>query len=115
MWRMAGIMIVMAVGCADRQLLTGPTREEQTLSLYGWVSDTTLSPIEGARIEVVDGQRANEVAITDRSGRYELPGLFSAPTTVRASKQGYAPQTKTATSNRASQDVSFWLDEVRNH
>jgi hypothetical protein len=44
---------------------------------------------------VVDGPSAGVFATTNTAGHYELPGVFSEPFTVRATKEGYAPFTTT--------------------
>ena len=82
-------------------------------SVSGVVVDNVSRPLADARVEVIDGPGAGAFAVTDSSGRYALPGLFSNAITARASKEGYFTTTRTfAPSSRPSEhpDLSFILD-----
>lgn len=59
------------------------------VSLSGPVIDNVGRPLADARVEVIDGLRRGVFVLTDASGNYALPGMFSGPVTLRASKAGY--------------------------
>jgi hypothetical protein len=65
------------------------------VSLSGHVVDYVYRPLAGVRVEVTDGSGAGAVAVTDASGDYALPGVFSGTVTIQASKAGYVTQTQT--------------------
>jgi hypothetical protein len=67
------------------------------LSVSGRVVDNVYRPLAEARVEVVEGSGAGAVSITSGSGEYELPGVFSGPIAVRASKVGYVAQMQSVT------------------
>ncbi len=70
---------------------TPPTTPEATfdISLSGQVIDNVGRPLVDATVEVTDGPRGGVFALTDASGGYALPGVFSGSVTLRASKAGY--------------------------
>ena len=63
-------------------------------SLSGRVVDPTYRPVADSRVEVVDGPRAGTVEVTNEAGQFILPGTFTSPITVRASKDGYLSETR---------------------
>jgi Carboxypeptidase regulatory-like domain len=63
--------------------------------LSGRVVDYVYRGITDVRVEVVGGSGIGVVAMTNASGDYALPGVFSGPVTVQASKAGYVSQTLT--------------------
>jgi hypothetical protein len=65
------------------------------VSLSGPVLDNVLRPLPDVRVEVIDGPRRGVFALTDPSGNYALPGVFSGSVTLRASKAGYLAVTQT--------------------
>jgi hypothetical protein len=92
-----GSLVTIVVGCGGAKSATQPTPVPSApvqFSLFGWVRDTALRPLAGARVEVIDGPLAGESASTDGAGRFDLPGTFSYAATVRAAKEGYVPSTK---------------------
>jgi hypothetical protein len=62
-------------------------------TLYGYVNDTGFRPVAGASIEVLNGQQAGAVMISDAQGRFSYPGMFVGAPSMRATKEGYAPAT----------------------
>jgi hypothetical protein len=65
------------------------------VSLSGPVADNVGRPLADARVEVIDGPRRGVFAMTDASGDYALPGVFSGSVGLRASKAGYLAVTQT--------------------
>jgi Carboxypeptidase regulatory-like domain len=65
------------------------------VSLSGPVADNVGRPLADARVEVIDGPRRGVFAMTDASGDYALPGVFSDSVGLRASKAGYVAVTQT--------------------
>lgn len=67
-------------------------------------------------VEVVDGPGAGASAVTNASGDYALPGVFSEPIVVRASKGGFITDTRRLSSSNARPDgrvdASFFLDRL---
>ena len=62
---------------------------------------------------LLKGVRAGVFAITDASGRYALPGMFSDAIVVRATKAGYVAVTKMyETAYPGPQALSFTMDLV---
>ncbi len=66
--------------------------------MSGRVVDYVYRGLADVRVEVIDGSGAGAVAMTDSSGDYVLPGVFSGTVTFRASKAGYVTQTQTISS-----------------
>jgi len=81
-------------------------------SLSGLVLDTAFRGIPDARLEVVDGPQASVFAMTNQLGHFEMPGTFSGTMTLRASKEGYLPASKTveAPGNLRKQSLNFELE-----
>jgi hypothetical protein len=71
-------------------------------SLSGAVFDNVSRPLEGARVEVVEGPGLGVCAVTNASGNYALPGVYTKAITVRASKPGYGTHTTTVS------PTEFW-------
>lgn len=102
---------IFLLGCGDGTSPVPPTAPTLEFSLSGGVVDTAFRPVADARVEVVDGPRAGVFALTDASGRYALPGVFSDTITVRASKDEYISVTKTyQTAFPGRQDLSFSME-----
>ena len=123
MRRHLGLLVLLfTVGCDNAQLpaqptapLPAPTLPEFRLS--GSVRDTASRPLGEARVEVIAGPNAGTVTTTNERGRFSMPESFTGVITVRASKDGYAPETTTIPSPRALErlpgasnwDMSFHL------
>jgi hypothetical protein len=97
--RLTALWLTMTcLGCGDSKspVQVTPVRPAPgPVSVNGQVNDTALRPVAGVRVEVVDGPSAGVFGTTNTAGHYELPGVFSEPLTVRATKEGYAPFTTT--------------------
>jgi hypothetical protein len=100
----AAVVLVGLLTSCDN-LPTAPTRptgpigpggipQLSPISFSGLVSDTAWRTVANARVEVVDGPGVGAFAVTDASGRFELLGIRSGAIAVRASKDGYVPQTR---------------------
>jgi hypothetical protein len=64
-------------------------------SLSGVAFDNVGTPLADVRVEVIDGPGIGAFALTNASGQYALPGVFSDTIAVRATKAGYVTQTQT--------------------
>jgi hypothetical protein len=100
------MVLLFAVGCDNAQLpvqptlsLPAPTLPEFRLS--GSVRDTASRSLGGSRVEIVAGPNAGTFTTTNEHGRFSMPGSFTGVVTVRASKDGYTPETMTVPSPRA--------------
>jgi protocatechuate 3,4-dioxygenase beta subunit len=110
MRQLATIVLLFSCGCADGQSPVQPTptlpptagdeATSQLFSLTGAVSDTAGRPLSGASIEVTTGQGAGTATIKDERGRFRLPETFAGAITVKASKEGYLPETAMLPPNR---------------
>jgi hypothetical protein len=93
------VVVLLHLGCGNPEPPNRPTPLADTPTLEyrlsGRVVDTAYRPLAGSTVEVVNGSRAGTVATTDEAGRFSMPGLFTGTTTVRASKDGYVPETRT--------------------
>lgn len=93
---------------------TPPTSPALTpVSVSGRVVDFVYRGLADARVEVIDGPGAGAVAMTDSSGVYALPGVFSGTVTIQASKAGYVAQTHTIApfpQNAPRFELGFFLD-----
>jgi len=96
----AAWLTMTCLGCGDSKSPVQatpvlPAPAPGPVSVDGQVNDTARRPIDGVRVEVVDGPSAGVFATTNTAGHYDLPGVFSEPFTVGATKEGYAPFTTT--------------------
>ncbi|MFN2571202.1 MAG: SusC/RagA family TonB-linked outer membrane protein [Gemmatimonadales bacterium] len=70
-------------------VVAAPAAAQGTASVTGRVTDSTSAqPVVGARVSVVG---TNHGVVTDRDGRYLLPGLSGASVTLRAQRIGFTP------------------------
>ena len=58
------------------------------------MTDTAQRSLSGSSVEVISGSTADSVT-TDEHGRFRMPQTFTELVTIRASKDGYSPQTAT--------------------
>lgn len=78
-----------ATGSADVPALAAPA-PPQTFALTGVITDsTTHAGIEGATLEVLNGQNAGKTAITDSGGGYIFRELVAETFRLRASANGH--------------------------
>jgi carboxypeptidase family protein len=75
------------------------------VSLSGPVVDNVGRPLADARVDVIDGPRRGVFALTDASGNYALPGVFSGSVMLRASKAGYFEVTETFFGGHAGENI----------
>lgn len=101
--RVGALVVLFSLGCGNGRSPVQPTPPLpaptpltlQEFSLSGTVVDTAWRPLGGSRVEVVAGARAGTVTTTNEGGRFWLPGTFTGTIAVRASKEGYIPETTT--------------------
>jgi hypothetical protein len=88
-----GLIGLVSFGCATESPVAPSAQREIEFSLWGTVQDTAFRPIAGVIVEVLD-RGMGVSALTDSTGRFQLPGVFSGNITVRASKADYIAVTK---------------------
>ena len=92
------VVLLCMSGCGGPVLPVQPTdtlpQPSREFSLSGVVQDVMSRPVGDGRVEVLDGPRAGTFVITSASGGFEMPGVFSGPITVQASKAGLITATK---------------------
>ncbi|MGH9142142.1 MAG: hypothetical protein ACRD2I_13500 [Vicinamibacterales bacterium] len=72
----------------------GAASQALTLAGSGYVLDTALRRVTGAKVEVLDGPQAGAVMIADADGQFPLVGAFVRNNTFRASKEGFVTTTQ---------------------
>ncbi len=77
------------------QPVAQPTTPSTGVVMQGHISDTAFRPVEGARVEVVDGPDAGLSTVTSPLGQFSLTGQFGDTTSFRASKDGYVTDSRT--------------------
>jgi len=96
------LLLAIMCGCGKDQAAlpsapsptpAAPAVPQQNLS--GYVSDTASRTVGGVKIDVVDGPRAGTSIVSGANGMFALNGDFSKPVTIRASKDGYIPLSRT--------------------
>jgi hypothetical protein len=92
-------MAALLAGCGDDRSPVQPSANPSAsplpaFTLSGRVVDTAYRPVAGSRVEIVAGPRTGTIDITDEDGKFVMEGLFTNPVTVRASKDGYQPETR---------------------
>lgn len=108
-----GLIGLVCFGCAAESPVAPSVPRETEFSLWGTVQDTAFRPIAGVVVEVLD-RGMGVSALTDSTGRFGLPGVFSGSITVRASKADYIPMTKTYETRFAgAQALHFSLELSR--
>jgi hypothetical protein len=115
----AWALIVLAVGCGDQRSpsTTWPApASEATHHIVGTVFDKPGHPLAGAVVTILDGPLVGTTSRTDDGGRFELKGYVAGRTTLRASRDGFQPQTQTVVwqplALGAIVGVPFWLESV---
>jgi len=81
--------------------------------VFGRVVDNVYRAVADVKVEVIDGAGVAAAAMTDASGDYQLPGVFSGTIAVRASRAGFVSQTQTVTlhpTSPARYQLGFILD-----
>ena len=105
MRQMAGILLLICLGCGDSNSPVQPTTNQptpaepapapQVFLLSGSVSDSASRPLSGASVEVTTGPTAGTRTTTNQAGRFWLPETFSGVVTITAAKDGYLADTRT--------------------
>jgi hypothetical protein len=90
----AWVLILFAVGC-ERSPSPIVPRSEATY-IVGTVIDKLQRPLAGAVVSILDGPLAGTTSRSDDLGRFEFKGYSTGRTTLRASRDGFQPQTETA-------------------
>jgi len=93
----AGLLLNLAA-CdgTDRTSPTAPSSPARVV-VRGYVMDSAHRPVDGARIEVVNGPEAGLSTIAGSNGRYALGGSFDAATELRATKDGHITGSRVST------------------
>jgi hypothetical protein len=112
---LGGLMLAGTSAIAQTQAAAAPAHPVEWIaaiasgSIYGTVRDDTGLPVAGVMVSAVGNTTA--VAVTDRSGRFELPTLSPGPYLVRAHLSGYiAPRAQVIevhASGRASWSIAL--------
>ena len=106
-----GLGIALAVsGCTESRSVVSTTPTPVPVSVVathirGFVQDSAFRPLTGVKVEIVDGQQAGASA-TSTDGIFEIPGTLTGAVTLRATKDGLATTTQSA-SWRAAGDGSL--------
>jgi Carboxypeptidase regulatory-like domain len=104
MCRFTALLVLFSLGCGGsvsptQPTLSPPASMPQEFSLSGSVADTAFRSLADARVEVITGSKAGTFTITDVNGRFLMPGTFTDTVTIRATSDGYQPETKTVPPN----------------
>jgi len=104
-------VLTLAISCGGDNGPTAPTTpgNAPTFTLSGVItSKSSEEALQGAHVEVVDGQHAGKSDSTDSSGRYSISGL-NGDLSVRASKDGYetSPDKVATMTSNTSLDISL--------
>ncbi|HEY6508104.1 MAG TPA: carboxypeptidase-like regulatory domain-containing protein [Vicinamibacterales bacterium] len=87
-----------------------PAPGPATRTLYGYVNDTAFRPIEGVRVEVIDGPDAGTQLTSDGQGRFSYVGSFPERVSMRATKAGYTVATSTAFFSAQTETAWVWFE-----
>lgn len=101
------IALLSQVGC-EPNAVTAPTAVTERFALAGSVFDTAGQPLAHARLEVLNGPQKGAGAFTDDGGAFVFEQIFTAPFTLRASKEGHRDHTKEIAN--AQSDLIFKLE-----
>ena len=105
---MLWLSVPVAAGCSKDvssitptapSVVTAPTPDSTQGSsvavIRGFVLDTAMRPLAGARVEVLDGAAAGTAALAGSNGLFVLTGLFDRATRFRATMDGHETLTQT--------------------
>jgi hypothetical protein len=84
------------LGCGDSEppLAPTPSPPPEVLTVTGTVVDTAHRGLSGVRVEVLDGSRAGTFTLTGDNGRFLMPGKLPMAFSLKFSRDGYVPQTR---------------------
>jgi hypothetical protein len=75
--------------------------------ISGYVQDGAFRPLSGVTLQVVDGPQAGASTLSDASGEFSFRGTFTAGTTLRATKDGFATVAQTLDLSNVSGSSAF--------
>jgi hypothetical protein len=98
MRHLGAVVLLFCVACGNGHSPLEPTPTAGAAATYevrlsGSVTDTASRALAGATVQIVGGPTAGMATTTDDHGRFLMPGTFTGTATVRASKDGYEPET----------------------
>src|SRR5512147_1941895 len=91
-----------------------PPPAASVVAMKGTVSDGAFRPIQGARIEVLDGSQAGAITVSDSRGEFAFWGTIEDNTRFRATSDGYSPAVETLQPPCAACNPSRWVHFVLN-
>ncbi len=91
-----------------------PAPVPAAVTLTGYVSDTAFRPLEGVRVEFLNGPDAGKEFTSDGRGTFSYIGTFPSSVLMRAAKEGYRDATSIVFSNVSvnTASVGFMLSPV---
>jgi carboxypeptidase family protein len=89
-----GALLIAACGEARPDVSPSPL-DPRSYAMFGAVTDTAFRPIAGAKVEILEGPQQNMSVVTAADGRFSLTFASTLAVAVRATKEGYTPQTMT--------------------
>lgn len=98
---LAVLLLASTVACSGNPL--EPSRSIFAITVHAEDAISVLQPrggpvpLEGVRVEILNGPKAGVVVATDAAGDYRLLDLPGVPMTFRATKDGYDPCSVTFT------------------
>jgi hypothetical protein len=108
------LLVVVAAltlaGCGGKSS-PAPAPTQNAWRLEGAVSTATGTAIVGAVAKIIDGENANQTAVTNSAGRYAFTTIVQANLSLQVSADGYTPQTKLIALTRDT-TVDFALARV---
>ncbi len=115
-----GLVTAVTAGVAEiratYQNVTGSLQitvnKPPTYTLTGTVTETaphSTTPLNGARVEIIDGANQGKFSLTDSKGQYQITTVLAGSFNVRASLDGYDNTTKLITLN-ANTTLAFALN-----
>ena len=93
---LALIVVVPFAACGGNSATapSAPAASVVPFALVGGVFDTARTPLAQARVEVVNGPQKGTAVMTDDAGAFAFGKIFTAPFTLRASKDGRRDQSR---------------------
>ena len=93
---LALIVVVPFAACGGNSATapSAPAASVVPFALVGGVFDTARTPLAQARVEVVNGAQKGTAVMTDDAGAFAFGKIFTAPFTLRASKDGRRDQSR---------------------
>jgi hypothetical protein len=92
------IALAAATACGPAGAFLRPSGPRETQGTViddgGDLPSGRNAPLAGVRVEALDGPKAGTFVVTDGTGTYRLPPLGASPVTLKATKDGYDPETQ---------------------